>query len=375
MKKIVFVAQSNGGVEEYLYMFLKRFQTIEYEKYLIVSEQYRKQEKRFTPFVKKIYYIDMVRNLNFISDLQSIVELKKIIKKINPDIVYLHSSKAGGIGRIALWFNRKIKIIYNAHGWFFNADIGKKKKNIYILLEKILAIRADMIVNISKDEYKSSIKNKIASEKKQCIIENAIDLKKFENIMEYNTKIRKKYNIGNNEKIIGVVGRVTEQKDPITAIKAFNIINKKFPHTRLMYVGAGNLKNEVITFAKENNIEDKIIITGWVENVERYISSFDIAILPSKWEGFGLVILEYMASGKPIVASGVGGIKDLIKNNENGYLFCCGDYEKMAKLVEDLITNQNKKDEFIKYNLENVKKFNIEKLINQHIELFNKLLV
>ena len=105
----------------------------------------------------------MIREINMKSDLKAIKEVRKIIKKEKPDIVYLHSSKAGAIGRIALMFSKKIKIFYNAHGWYFNAQISKKKKIVFRIIEKILAIKTDKIINISKSEYDSAIKYKIAS--------------------------------------------------------------------------------------------------------------------------------------------------------------------------------------------------------------------
>ena len=378
MKKIVFVAQSNGGVAEYLYMFFKNWKdNLEYEKYLVVSNQYKEQEERFKKYVKNIYYVDMTRNMSFSKDLKSIeciVNLKKVIKEIKPDIVYLHSSKAGGIGRLALWFNKRIKVIYNAHGWYFNAQISEKKKKVYILMEKILAKHTDMIVNISKDEYESAVKNKIAPKEKMCIIENGIDFSKFKDSDKYREITREKYNINKDEIIIGVVGRLTEQKDPITTIKAFKLINEKYFNTKLMFVGSGELEKEVIQYSKENGIYDKVIITGWVNDVEKYIPAFDIAILPSKWEGFGLVLVEYMACNKPIVASNVGGIKDIINDNENGLLIEKNNYnelfEKISMLLENKVTILN----FIRNNEKYRNKYDICNLVNKHDSIFVKLI-
>lgn len=94
MKKIVFIAQSNGGVAEYLYMFLKNFKNEDYEKYLIVSNQYKDEENRFKDLVSEIFYVDMVRNIDIKKDMSSIIKIRKICKDIAPDIVYFNSSKA-----------------------------------------------------------------------------------------------------------------------------------------------------------------------------------------------------------------------------------------------------------------------------------------
>lgn len=369
-KKVVHIAQSAGGVAEYLYMFLKNWKNEDYENILIVSQDYKEQLDRFKPYVTNIYTVPMVREVEAKNDIKSILEIKKIFRQIKPDIVYLHSSKAGAIGRIALAFNFRTKILYNAHGWYFNAQISDKKKRIFALIEKMLALKTDKIINISKSEYESALKYKIASERKMCIIENGIDFTKFKNNDKNREETRKKYNIKDNEILIGVVGRLSEQKDPMTMIKAFELVNKEKNNTRLMYVGAGELEENVKQYAKEKNISDKVIITGWVNNVEQYIPAFDIAVLPSKWEGFGLVLIEYMACDKPIVASNIGGIADIIRDKENG-LLCNPDNDKeISKKILYMINNEKLIKEISNKNIEYRKKYDIGYLIKKHEKLF-----
>lgn len=361
-KIVVHIAQSAGGVAQYLYMLLKNMNKSEYKNILICSNDYRKEIKRFEPFVSEIYFIDMFRNISLKNDIKNIFEIRKTIKKLKPDTVYMHSSKAGALGRIAMIFDFKINKIYNAHGWYFNAQIGKKKQKLYALIEKVLALKTDIIVNISKSEYQSAINNRIAPKRKMCIINNGIDITEFDNVEKYRNTIRTKYNIKEDEKLIGVVGRISEQKDPITFIKSAKLLNEKYTNLKFMYVGSGDLKKEVIQYARINNLEDKIIITGWVNDAKKYISALDIAVLPSKWEGFGLAIIEYMACRKPIVATKVGGIADIIVNEENGLLVEKENERALAHAIEKTIDNclikeiTDKNYEYCneKYNIRNV---------------------
>lgn len=373
-KKIVHIAQSAGGVLEYLYMFFKNFNNEDYENILIVSQDYEKNLKKFRNIVKEIYIVPMTREIKLKQDIKSILEVRKLLKKIKPDILYLHSSKAGAYGRIAMLFNHKTKILYNAHGWYFNADMSPKKKKIIALIEKILAIKTDKIINISKSEYDSALKYKIASEKKMCIIENGIDFKKFEGCEKYREETRKKYNIKDNEIVIGVVGRLSEQKDPMTTIKAFNEIYKENKNVRLMYVGSGDLEKEVIKYAQENNLTHLVTITGWIEDTEKYIPAFDIAILPSKWEGFGLVLIEYMVCNKPIVASNVGGIADIIKDKENGLLTEKDNYKMLYENINKLYADNNLKERIIAKNKIRRSNFDIQKIVQQNLQLFNEII-
>lgn len=372
-KKIIHIAQSAGGVAEYLYMLLKNFNSNDYENILIVSEDYKEQKDRFSPYVKGIYIVPMIRNINPKTDIRAILKIGKIIKKEKPDIVYLHSSKAGAVGRLALLFNFKVKILYNAHGWYFNAQISNKKKIVFAIIEKILAFKTDKIINISQSEYDSALKYKIASHKKMCVIENGIDFSKFKDSDKYRSETRKKFNINEDDIVIGAVGRLSEQKDPMTSIKAFKFVKEKYKNAKLLFVGSGELEDKVKEYAEINNLDKDIIITGWVDCVEKYIPAFDIAILPSKWEGFGLVIVEYMACDKPIVACNVGGIADIIKDKDNGYLIKCEDEIDLANKIGILIKNKKNSEKMIQKNKSYRKKFDIKNLIKKHIELINSL--
>lgn len=369
-KKIVHIAQSAGGVAEYIYMFLKNFKDENYENILIASEDYQSQIERFKSYTSNIYIVPMVREIEAKKDINAIIKVRKILKQIKPDIVYLHSSKAGAIGRIALAFNFKTKILYNAHGWYFNAQISDKKRKVFSWIEKILALKTDKIINISKSEYESALKYKIAPEKKMCIIENGIDFTKFQNNDTYREETRKKYHIAENEIVVGVVGRLTEQKDPMTMIKAFELVNKGNNNTRLMYVGSGELEEEVKQYAKEHDLLNKLIITGWVDNVEKYIPAFDIAVLPSKWEGFGLVLIEYMACDKPIVASNVGGIRDIIKDKVNGFIVENGNEKQLSKKIQEIMMKTDVKQNIIMNNKQERQKYTIENVIKKHIYYF-----
>ena len=373
-KTILYIAQpTHGGAIEYLYMFLKNIDKTKYNNILVLSEDYIGGTKRFEDLVESIYFLPMSREIKIGNVLKSVSKLKSILKKEKPSIIYMYSSMAGAVGRIANLFNFKVKLLYNAHGWYFNAKISKKKKKFYALIERILALRTTKIINISKAEYESALQHKIASKKKMCIIENAIDFSKFEGCDQYREKTRKKYNIKDDDIVIGVVGRLSEQKDPMTIIKAFNEVYKENKNVKLIYVGSGDLESEVKEYTTKKHLEHLVTVTGWVEDTERYIPAFDIAVLPSRWEGFGLVLIEYMACNKPIIASNVGGIADIITNNKNGLLFEIGDYEELSKKIKLLIENKEMLNNIVAENKECSKKYDISVLIKKHEELFDKI--
>lgn len=371
--KVVHILQSAGGVAEYLKYFLKYIDTKKFENVIIASKDYMDQ-KEVEENCDKLFYVDMIRNINVCKDIHSILKIRKIIKQEKPDILYLHSSKAGALGRIATCFNKKIKIIYNAHGWYFNADIGKTKQKVFELIEKILAYKTDKIIVISKSELDTAIEKRICNKNKLVLIENGIDTEKYDNCNKYRENTRKKYNIKESDIVVGVVGRLSEQKDPISSMKAAVELIKENRNIYFMFVGKGELEDKILQIAKENKIDKNIIITGWVTNVREYIPAFDIALLPSKWEGFGLAILEYMICKKPIITTKVGGISNILAQ-ENAFWIEKEKPDDIVNQVKKIISEKQNISNIIHHNYNECKnKYSVERVVLQTENIFTELI-
>lgn len=370
--KVIHIAQSAGGVAEYIKDLLRYLDKEKYENILIVSNDYVNQNE-INENCKKVFFVDMIREIALKKDILAILKIRKIIKQEKPDILYLHSSKAGALGRIATLFCRKIKIVYNAHGWYFNAEISHSKKKIFKWIERVLAFKTNKIVAISKSEYDSAVINQICNKDKITLIENGIDIKKYSDYFKYREDIRNKYKIKKNDIVIGVVGRISEQKDPITSINAACKIIKENKNVYFMFVGTGDLEEKVIRTAKENQIDSNIIITGWVNDVKKYISTFDIALLPSKWEGFGLAILEYMVCKKPIIATNIGGIANILQTNR-AFFIEKENANDIVKQYKNIISNP-KINSIVEENYkECINKYSIERVALQTENIFEEVL-
>ena len=143
---------------------------------------------------------------------------------------------------------------------------------------------------------------------------------------------------------------------------------------RSMYVGSGELEEKVKQYARQVGLLDKVIITGWVTNVEKYIPAFDIAVLPSKWEGFGLALIEYMACDKPIVATNVGGITNIIEDTKNGLLAEKCNYKILYENINRLCANNDLREKIIKTNKIRRSDFDIQKVVQKNLQLFNEII-
>ncbi|MCR6513738.1 MAG: glycosyltransferase family 4 protein [Clostridium chrysemydis] len=369
--KVLHIAQANGGVSQYIKTFLKYVDKKNYQHTILVSNQYRDEEKEYRELVDNIEYVEMVREISLKQDLKSILCIRRIIKRLNPDIIYMHSSKAGAIGRVAS-VGSKAKIIYNAHGWAFDMDISNKKKNMYIFIEKALAKVTDKIVCISKNDYDVAIKEKISNKSKLELIPNGIDIEKFEET-KLDNSIRKSYNIPDNNKIIGMVARISEQKSPRTFVEVAKEILKKRKDVTFIMVGDGEQRAEIEEYIFQNNLENNIIITGWVTNTIQITKGFDIAMLTSNWEGFGLVIPEYFISKVPTIASNVGGIRNIIINDKNGILVSNQDINEYCKSIERLLDDDKYYNKIMNNAYKDAKEnFDIKRVVKQHEKFFGE---
>jgi glycosyltransferase involved in cell wall biosynthesis len=173
---IVHIAQSEGaGVTDYIKMLVREMDKNRYDVSIIGSCYYEKERKYFEDNGCKLITLAMEREIKLLKDLGCMLKLRKLIKELKPDILHVHSSKAGVIARIAN-LGLSSKVIYNAHGWSFNMKVNQKKIYFFACIERILAKFTKVIVNISRDEYETAIKIGIPNHK-MVVIQNAIDTK------------------------------------------------------------------------------------------------------------------------------------------------------------------------------------------------------
>jgi len=143
----------------------------------------------------------------------------------------------------------------------------------------------------------------------------------------------------NKHWVIGTVGRLSEEKRHIDLLKAFHEVGKVFPEATLLIVGDGDMKDKLITLAAQWNLSHKIRFTGFQRNVCEYLAQMDVFVLPSRTEGFGIAVLEAMATGLPVIATKVGGIPELVVHDETGVLVKPLHHEDLSKAIVDLLSN------------------------------------
>ena len=367
--KVLHIAQAAGGVDRYLQMLFKFSDRNLIDNVLVCSQTYREEDYR--DMVSEFKQIKMTRAICK-DDLKAIKELRKIIKKQKPDIVYAHSSKAGAVARIAdIGINNHC--IYNPHGWAFNMRCSEKKQKMYALIEKIAALFCEKIICISDAEKQSAVNRGICKASKTAVIYNGIDIEKYRD-RKKSKVCRKDLGIPEDAIVVGMVGRLSQQKAPDIFIRVAKKIKETIPLAHFIIVGNGEQEEEIRKYAEDNKFLDALHITGWVDNPMDFVDLFDVACLLSRWEGFGLAIPEYMLSGKPVVASNVDAIPNIVNDHINGLLVCVDDVDGTYKAIMDLIGNSNLRQKLVAQGLIDVyQKFDAKRVAKEHQKLFMQL--
>ncbi|NMO79579.1 glycosyltransferase family 4 protein [Niallia alba] len=315
---------AKGGIATYLNQIIP-YQQERYGKknvYLAISDL-NSEEFNYIPQSNIVRY-QYKRNISNLSELRR--KMKDITEIIKPDIVHLHSTFAGAAFRIG---KRKgdWKIVYTPHGWSFNQETSTWKKNIYAIVERMLTKNTDIITDISNFEMNKAIERNIDSNKLVLIY----------NGLNSNTIIRNATNlkVNNNQINLLFVGRFDKQKGLDLLIKFFS--NYKNNSIALYIIGESVLSNK-----EELVLPDNVHLIGKVENskLDEYICKMDALIIPSRWEGFGLVAVEAMRNKKPCIVSNRGALPEIVLNNYNGYVF---DLDRMNSL-EEILGDLEKKE-------------------------------
>ena len=368
--RVMHVAQSAGGVDRYLKMLFKYLDRNSFENILICSESYNIDE--YKDIIDHIEIVSMYRDINLSSDFEAVIKIRKKIQQYQPDILYAHSSKAGALARIAN-LGTGTKCVYNPHGWAFNMHCSEKKRKLYIWIETFLGLLSKKIICISQSERLAAISSKICGEDKLSLIVNGIDINYYEQSERERIK-RSSLKIPENAFIVGMVGRLSQQKAPDTFIEVARKIKKCIPNAFFIMVGDGEQRAQVMAYAEKYELSESLVITGWISDPMMYVDLFDVALLLSRWEGFGLVLPEYMMAGKPIVATKVDAIPSIVIDNENGLLVDVDDSEMAFKAVVDLYNDVSLRKNIIENNLRNVRdKYDASRVAKEHEALFNKI--
>ncbi len=291
--------------------------------------------------------------LNKIYNLKTIYTLCKFVKENNIDIISTHSGKDSWIGNIV--------------GKLTSTSVVRVRHLILPIKGPTSYNMATKVVTVSNG-VKNYLQSKGVKEEKLQNIYTGIDTQKFSDKLEYN--LREELNLESDIKLIGVVAVLRGAKRHMDLIKTFAKLDTK--KSRLVIVGAGPMLEEITKCIEEYKMQEKVILLGHREDVDKLLPNFDIFCLASRHEALGTSLLEAQSCGVPVVASNVGGIPEALKVDVTGYLF--DDFKILENQLNELLNNEEKLNYF-KSNARDfiLKTFSVEKMMEDTTKLYNEL--
>lgn len=346
----------NVGGPTYNAAYLTKYLSKEYETKLIggIKEDAEASSEYILKNLDIQYEIipEIRRGINLINDYKAFRKVVKIIRAEKPQIVHTHASKAGMIGRTAAFYCGVPYVYHTFHGHVFHSYFGKCKTRFFITIEQFLAKKTTKIIAISeKQKYELGTVYKICNPDKIEVVPLGFDLNKYsENTEEKRAAFRSQYSIANDEIAIGIVGRLAPIKNHTLFIDAIDFCIKQLPNKKIraFIIGDGELneqlqnycisKNISISTLSNQTVNASVTFTSWIQDVDVAYAGLDVVALTSLNEGTPVSIIEAQAAGKPIVATNVGGIDDIVSEGITALLsdLSFDDFsQKLKKLIDD----------------------------------------
>ena len=370
-------------------LYLTKYLSSQFETLLVVGEKEVHEQNAYflaeEMGIKPVFIPDMGRSIHPLKDYKAYREVQKIIRDFKPDIVHTHSAKPGAVGRLAANSLKVPAIVHTYHGHVFHSYFGKAKTKFIINTERFLAKKSHALIAIS-DQQKNELAEdfRIAAGAKFKVIPLGFELKKFsENQEEKRNKFRKEFNLEDDEIAIGIIGRLVPIKNHNLFLEGISYLLKKTSKKiKAFIIGDGETRQALemkaaelnIAFSDDNDPNASLIFTSWRNDIDVINAGLDIIALTSLNEGTPVSLIEAQAANKPIVSTRVGGIGDIVIENETALLSDINDMALFKENLLRLVENDECRKSFGKKGDHVQKKFSVERLASDMANLYYELL-
>lgn len=267
------------------------------------------------------------RDISILNDFLGFFELRKELSLNKPDIVHLHSTKAGVLGRLAA-NAADVPSVFTAHGWAFTDGIPPLRRFFYLQIERLMALFTNKVITVSDFDKKLALRLGVGNEALITTVHNGIP--------SYPV-VRKDFK--NDVIKMIMVARFDNQKDHQTLINAISRVECNNWHLEL--VGDGPLLDGIVKHVESLGLSGKVSFSGSCDDVATRLLQSDVFLLISNWEGLPLTILEAMRAGLPVIASSVGGVSEAVAHGSTGVLVPRGDVHALAESITLMLENES----------------------------------
>lgn len=367
MKKVLFVATVvKGHILKFHVPYFKWFKENGYEVFVVANNDFDNKEDCIIPYCDHYFDLTFTRNPLSLSNINAYKKLKKIIEENDFSIIHCHTPVGGVLGRLAARKCVNTKVIYTAHGFHFYKGASVINWLLYYPIEKFCSRFTDVLITINKEDYD------IASKKffqKEIYLVKGVGVS-FATRSDQKTDVLEKLNITKDDFVLMSIGELNKNKNHKIVIDALKHEKlKDINNLKYVIAGEGTLYDYYVNYIKENNLQDKVFLLGFRKDIFDLLHNADLFVFPSFREGLPVSIMEAMHSSLACVASDIRGNRDLIINNKGGFI-CNNDINDYAESIYKLYNDPKLLKEFGEFNYQESKKYMIENVIKEYIEIY-----
>jgi glycosyltransferase involved in cell wall biosynthesis len=306
------------------------------------------------------------RRASPIADCRALWQLHRRIRGMRVDIVHTHTSKAGFLGRLAARMAGVPRIVHTPHGHVFDGYFSPAATRAYILLERLAARWTDRIITLSDGEARDHLRLGIGRPEQFITIPSGVNLDAV--------RAASPVSLTSGGPVIGTVGRLTPIKGLPYLLDAGPEILRRCPGARFLVVGDGEMRPSLEAQARRLGLGDRVVFAGFREDIPAVIAGMDLFVLPSLNEGMGRVLVMAMALGKPIVASRVGGVPELLGDGKAGLLVPPRDPAALAQAILALLHDRARATALADAGRLRVPRYGVEAMLEALAKVYRELM-
>jgi glycosyltransferase involved in cell wall biosynthesis len=320
---------------------------------------------------------ELRRDISPLRDLQATLRLARLIRRLRPHILHTHTAKAGAVGRMAAMLvgGRRPIVVHTFHGHVLRGYFGRSLSYGFRLLERWLARRSDALVAVSPEVRDELVRLGVAPAEKFTVVRVGIELTGRVADTDGRAETRRQLGISDGSFTVGWIGRMTGVKRTSDVLLAFRRLQDRGVDAFLCMIGDGPEREQLERRAHELGIMKRTLFLGYQEEVAPYYAALDAMILPSGNEGTPVSAIEALAAGRPVVATHVGGVPDVVREGEDGFLVAPGAVDDLADRLARLAGDEELRRRMGEAGRERVlPRYSVERLVDDVDALYRSLL-
>lgn len=296
------------------------------------------------PRVQVIGIPSLVREISPAKDIAALAGLARLFRRLRPDIVHTHTSKAGIVGRFSAWVTPSARIIHGVHILPFTNEPFLKRVT-YLVLEKIAALRTHAFIDVSEGMRDLCLAHSLGTTANHFVIRSGMDVDRFRHAAPADDLVILRQTVA-EPLVIGYVAVLERRKRHRELLSALLPLLERHRRAFLVMAGDGPERMLLEGMIEERGLGDRVRILGFRDDVERVLAACDICVFASQREGLPRSIVQYAIAGKPIVAAALPGIEAIVRHGENGYVVSGDAPHEIAASVEQLLLDSGLRARF-----------------------------